>query len=818
METTETACFHCGEPIPEGTSLYVRRDGQEKPVCCVGCQAVAELIFNSGLGRYYQFRQDLGRKAEENLKQELQAWQGCDDRESLWGADIGEGRRDLLLQTEGIRCAACAWLIRSHLENTPGIHSVQVDTATGYTRIIWSPEKSRLSRLAASLMELGYKPHLPLASAEEQGRQEERRNSMKRLGVAGLGMMQVMMYAVGLYAGDAFGIAVAERSFLEWVSLLVTLPVLLYSGRVFFEGAWRSIQAGRPGMDVPVALAISLAFIASCYNFFTGRGEVWFDSVVMFIFFLSLGRHIEMMLRHRNLQAGTALARLLPEWAERITPTGQETIPAGDLKNGERALVRVGESFPADGVITTGATDVDEALLTGESRAVHRLAGESVIAGTINLSQPVEMQVTASGNETTVSALGRLLMLAQAKRPSSSGVPAWLVPVFIIAVLFIAGATWVGWQQVDPARAFPAMLSVLVASCPCALSLALPVVYAAASHRLLDDGILLTRGESLDALTRIDSVVFDKTGTLTRGVPEIASVIINPERKEFTPEQVTQIAASLESASAHPIARAFQAAAGAGNPVQAKQVRVQPARGLEGIVNDARWHIGKAEFVLDERLADRADESIWMADGESWVARFDLADALRQGACSSIEQLRGEHLTISILSGDSTEAVKKIASRLGIDDWHARQSPAMKVDKLGTMRAAGHCVLMVGDGVNDAPVLASADVSMTVKGGAELANSAADMILTGDSLGLVNRAIETARRTRKLIRQNMTWAIAYNASVMPLAVSGMLKPWMAALGMSLSSLLVVANASRLVRKRESGTDARQQQSLETESL
>ncbi len=233
METTENTCFHCGEPIPDGSSLYVLRDGEQKPVCCSGCQAVAELIFASGLGRYYQFRQDLGRKAEEDLQNDIAAWRGCDDRESLWGAELAEGRRDLLLQTEGIRCAACAWLIRSHMENKPGVQSVQVDTATGYTRIVWNPSKNRLSSLAAALMELGYKPHLPLASAEEQGRQEERRDSMKRLGVAGLGMMQVMMYAVGLYAGAAYGMEVAQRSFLEWISLMVTLPVLLYSGRIF---------------------------------------------------------------------------------------------------------------------------------------------------------------------------------------------------------------------------------------------------------------------------------------------------------------------------------------------------------------------------------------------------------------------------------------------------------------------------------------------------------------------------------------------------------------------------------------------------------
>jgi Cu2+-exporting ATPase len=800
MEITENVCFHCGEPIPEGTSLYVQRDGQKRPVCCSGCQAVAELIFSSGLGRYYQFRQDLGRKAGENFREELEAWKGCDGRESLWGAELAEGRRDLLLQTEGIRCAACAWLIRSHMENTPGVHSVQVDTATGYTRIIWSPSANRLSQLAASLMELGYKPHLPLASAEEQGRQEERRNSMKRLGVAGLGMMQVMMYAVGLYAGDAYGIEVAQRSFLEWVSLMVTLPVLLYSGRIFFEGAWRSIRAGRPGMDVPVALAITLAFIASCHNFFVSSGEVWFDSVVMFIFFLSLGRHIEMMLRHRNLQAGTALARLLPEWAERITATGRETVPSSDLVDGDRVLVRVGESFPADGRLVDGATDVDEALLTGESRAIVRRPDDPVIAGTINLSQPVEIEVTASGDETTISALGRLLLLAQSRRPASQVIPAWLVPMFIIAVLLIAGLTWMGWQWVDPERAFSAMLSVLVASCPCALSLALPVVYAAASHRLLDDGVLLTRGEALEVLTRIDSVVFDKTGTLTRGTPEITSVVLNPERARFDEHTVIRIAAALESSSAHPIARAFKYAAAATTteaPMRVAKVEVHPARGLEGRIDGVMWKIGKAEFALANGLADR-DDSIWLADETGWVARFDLRDSLRQDVEQTLEGLRRDHLELSMLSGDSSEAVGHIAARLGIDDWHARQSPAMKLEMIDSMRAAGKCVLMIGDGVNDAPVLAAADVSMTVKGGAELANSAADMILTSDSLGLVNKAIDTARRTRQLVRQNLTWAVLYNASVMPLAVSGMLKPWMAALGMSLSSLLVVANAARLV--------------------
>jgi len=801
MESTEIGCFHCGEPIPADVDLFVLRDGQNKPVCCSGCQAVAELIFATGLGRYYQFRQELGRKAEEDARKLIEAWRGCDEREALWGAELNDGMRELLLQTEGIRCAACAWLIRSHLENMSGVNAVQVDTASGYTRIIWNPVKIRLSKLAGSLLELGYKPHLPVAGAGEQGRQEERRASMKRLGVAGLGMMQVMMYAVGLYAGDAFGMNLAERSFLEWVSLLVTLPVVLYSGRIFFEGAWRSLQARRPGMDVPVALAIGLAFIASCVNFFRGEGQVWFDSVVMFIFFLTLGRHVELSLRHRNLQAGAALARMLPEWAACLRDGSLATIPAMDLQAGDRVQVSSGEAFPADGVICSGATEVDEALLSGESRPLPRGVGDSVIAGAINLTQPVEVEVTAGGAATTVSAMGRMLMRAQTQRESVHGLPEWLVPAFILAVLAIALLTWTAWFLLDSPVAFPAMLAVLVASCPCALSLALPAVYAAASQRLLNEGILLTRGDALKVLTRVDHVVFDKTGTLTRGYPQVSAVELNPQRQEFTKEQVLDIAAGIESASAHPLARAFPPSGTV--PVRAK-VRVIAGKGLEAEINGQRWQIGQADFAassLASHPESAGETDIWLSDDKTWVARFELSDSLREGAAQAVRELAEEGLAVTILSGDSAPAVERIAELTGIDAWEARQSPGDKLEAIENMKDRGSTVLMIGDGVNDAPVLAAAAVSMTVKGGSELANSAADVILTGESLGLIIRTREIAARAQSLIRQNLTWALVYNVSVLPLAISGVLQPWMAALGMSLSSLLVVANATRLVKDK-----------------
>lgn len=801
MESTESACFHCGETIPADVHLFVLRDGRNRPVCCSGCQAVAELIFAAGLGRYYQFRQELGRKAAEDVMELLAAWKACDTRKSLWGAELNGGFRELLLQTEGIRCAACAWLIRSHMEILDGVKSVQVDTASGYTRIVWNPLKTQLSRLAGALLELGYKPHLPLAGAEEQGRQEERRASMKRLGVAGLGMMQVMMYAVGLYAGDAFGMNLAERSFLEWVSLLVTLPVVLYSGSIFFEGAWRSLQARRPGMDVPVALAIGLAFAASCVNFFRGDGQVWFDSVVMFIFFLTLGRHVELSLRHRNLQAGAALARLLPEWAVRLRGDRLETIPAMDLQSGDRVRVAAGEAFPADGLIRHGETEVDEALLSGESRPLLRKVGEPVIAGAINLAQPVQLDVTAGGTETTVSALGRMLLRAQAQRESVHGLPDWLVPVFIFSILAIAAGTWVGWSLQDSALAFPAMLSVLVASCPCALSLALPAVYAAASQRLLNEGVLLTRGDALKTLSAVSHVVLDKTGTLTRGCPAVRGVELNSDRNDYTREQVMEIAGCLEAASSHPLARAFPAPA----QMQA-EVRVIPGRGLEAEIGEKCWRLGQAEFAAPDRTPNPeavSEMEIWLSDDSCWLARIELSDSLRSGAVRAVREMEAAGMNLSILSGDSAPAVERIAEKTGIETWAARQTPADKLRMIRNMKEQGNTVLMIGDGVNDAPVLAAADVSMTVKGGSELANSAADIILTGDSLMLAIRARNIALRSQSLIRQNLAWALLYNASVLPLAISGILQPWMAALGMSLSSLLVVANATRLVKQGKS---------------
>jgi Cu2+-exporting ATPase len=620
---------------------------------------------------------------------------------------------------------------------------------------------------------------------------------MLRLGVAGLGMMQVMMYAVGLYAGEAMGISAGAERFLEWTSLLVTIPVVLYAGRPFFEGAVAGLRMGRMGMDVPVALAIGVAFVASCVNFLRGAGEVYFDSVVMFVFFLSAARYVQLVQRHRNLQSGAALARLLPEWAQRIVDGQLETVLLGDLAPGDRVRVRPGEPFPADGIIETGLTQVDESLLTGESRWLHRGPGEPVVGGSVNQTQAVDVRVTATGQGSTVSALGRLLLQARGSSGRAATLAERTAGWFVGAVLVIAAVTGVVWAYQDASRVLPTVLAVLVVSCPCALSLAFPAALAAAGRNLLQQGTLLTRSDALESLIKADIAVFDKTGTLTEGRPQLAGVVINadhPRADGQSETSVLAIAAALESHSAHPLASAFRSVA---SGLTAENVADHRHLGLEGHVEGHAWRIGSAVHAGFEAGSSVDDGSVWLADEDGWLARFAVQDRIREGGSQLVEELASRGVEVCIASGDAAPAVARVARKLGVEDFRAGLSPEEKMDLVQSLQRSGRTVLMVGDGVNDGPVLASADVSMTVKGATELANSAADLILTEPSLAGVWNAIDLAGEARRTVRQNMAWAIGYNTLALPLAVAGLLQPWMAALGMSASSLLVVANSARL---------------------
>ncbi|MBT8062654.1 MAG: heavy metal translocating P-type ATPase, partial [Gammaproteobacteria bacterium] len=670
-------CFHCGEPVPPGSHFPVELNGQPQATCCAGCQAVALLILDHGLDRYYRYRQSLSRRAGDDRDRLQAAWQSVDDDPRLYGPQVGPGLHELILQTEGIVCAACAWLIRTHLSRQSAVRECHVDASGGLVRILWQPEKGALSEMALALLELGYKPHLPLPEAEARARREERAASLKRVGVAGLGMMQVMMYAVALYAGEAQGISLAAQRFLEWVSLLVTTPVLLYSGKVFFENAWRSLRQRKVSMDVPVALALGGAYSVSIVHFFRGSGPVWFDSVVMFIFFLGVARHVEMSLRHRNQASGAMLARLLPEWADRVTAEGVETVAVSELRSGDHVRVRSGESFPADGMLLSDAAEINEALLTGESRPVARHAGEPVIGGSINLGQAVEVQLEAVGPDSVVSGLARLIMKARSGRSSASISADRYAGWFVVAVLVLALMTGLAWAWLDPSRAFGVTLSVLVVSCPCAFSLASPSVVSAASRALLRHGIILCRSAALEALATVRLALFDKTGTLTTGSPRLGAVTSNPARADADPDHLLRVAASLEQFSNHPVAAAF---AGIETLPTITRATVHAGQGISATDGTTRYHIGSKSFVglkkntRDTNGSSRLQGEVWLADEQSWLLRMELDDEVRQGAPALLAYLQDQGIHSAVVSGDQEQPVALLAQSLGIGEHHHSHS------------------------------------------------------------------------------------------------------------------------------------------------
>ncbi len=788
------ACYHCGEPVPSRAAYSVTVGGRSRSVCCPGCQAVAALIADAGLVDFYRYRDGPAPRPDPDDADEWRVF----DRESIrqrFVRCLGGDRREIILGIEGLYCAACAWLIEHLVEREPGVVDIQVNPATGRALLAWDASRTSLSTLMRRIARAGYRPH-PLDNAEAVPAQtRERRAALKRLAVAGLGMMQVMMYAVGLYAGAIHaGMDPQIAAFLRLVSLLVATPVVLYAGAPFFHGAWRDIRVGRPGMDVPVALAVGGAFAASVWNTLVAGGEVYFDSVTMFVFFLSVARFLEMGARHRAVRSTAMLAASLPGTALRLEGGQSTRVALAELEVGDTVRVRGGDPVPADGRIVLGEGHLDESLLTGEFLPAARGVGESVVGGSVNQGQAFDMVVERTGDQTLVSHVVRLLERAQSGRPRLAKAADRVARWFVAGVLVIAAATAVIWWHIDPAEAFGITLAVLVVTCPCALSLATPTALVSATARLSRTGVLVARTRALETLARADRVVFDKTGTLTRGR---LSIRRTETAGNIDSVEARALAAALEAHSEHPIARAFAPFA---DGREAVDVRVHRGLGIEGVLDGRRLRLGRADWAAGAHAAGSAPATeVVLGEGGTLVAHFQLADATRPEAREAVNALRRAGLEVEIASGDSEGAVRALAAELGIAAWRARQGPDDKLNRLRELQDQGHRVVMVGDGINDAPVLAGADVSVAMGGGAALAHQSADMLLTRENLTDLADAVATAGRTLGVVYQNLAWAAAYNICALPLAMAGLVAPWMAALGMSASSLVVVANAMRLGR-------------------
>jgi Cu2+-exporting ATPase len=813
------ACFHCGLPIPEGLTLSAVIDGQARAMCCPGCVAVAELIASSGLTDYYRFREEPGANPEiaaEHTRDLLRY-----DHEALQKSFVraAEGSaRSCTLSIDGMRCAACVWLLESRLGAHAGVTGFSVNLGAARAELTWNDKETRLSAVLAEIARLGYvaRPYRP--DWHEAARRDEHRSALRRLVVAGLGAMQVMMYSVGLYAGALEGMEEQYRTLLRVVSGVVATPILAYSAWPFFASASRDLRNRRLGMDVPVALALAIAYGASVYATATRSGEVYFDSVAMFVFFLSIGRFVEMRARQRAAEAVESALRRPPETATRLVDGGQsEVVPVHELAPGDRVLVRPGETFPVDGVVRRGRGWVNESMLTGEHWPRDRREGDEVAAGTQNGESPLVVAALRTGSDTAWSAVVRLVDRASLGKPAIARLADRVAHVFVPAVLVASIGTFAAWWLVDPSRAFWVALSVLVITCPCALSLATPAALTAASGGALRRGLLLRTGGALETLQRVTHVVFDKTGTLTLGRFRLRSTHL---LGRASVAECLASATALERYSEHPVARAFDDPGA--EPVEVKNVSARVGAGVEGTIGGRLLRIGTRRFAeelsrgLETHPLDRREvrhsfaarrlvapevhdelPGVWLGDERGLLCRFELEDEMRPLALETISRLRRLGLRVSVVSGDGAASVRALAGKLGIDDARASCTPEDKLAHVHGLQEAGHVVLMVGDGVNDAPVLGAAQVSIAMGGGTDLARSRADAVLLREDLGPVADAVEVARAARRVMRQNLGWSLTYNVVALPLACAGLVTPWWAAIGMSLSSLVVVLNAVRL---------------------
>ncbi len=783
-------CFHCGEALPITPARLVL-DGELRAFCCDGCAGAAQWIRDARLGDYYRLRSETaGRVDIDGI--DFSLW----DRDDLMRDHVRdiEGNCEITVLSEGMRCAACAWLIDRALCREAGVIDAGANAVTGRIRIRWNPASTQLSALLRRVAALGYRPFLSGGEAREEARRAERNRWLIRLGVAGLGAMQAMMFAEALYLDTRGEMSLATRDFFRWVTVLVSSPVVFYSGWPFISGMLRELRGRHLGMDTLIASATLLAYGASIVETIRGGPHVWFDAAVMFVFLLLAARMLEQRARNIASAQVDALARARPALATRELADGsREAVPLAALDVGDVACLAAGDAVPADGVLLHTEASFEEALLTGESRPVRKQAGDDVFAGTICRERPARIKLRAVGANTRLSQLARLVEQAQAHRPPLARLADRIASHFVAVLALIAVVVYVAWRVIDPSRAFEVTLALLVVSCPCALSLAIPAALAAAHGALAKLGVLALRPDALETLAAVTDVVFDKTGTLSDGRPALADV---ETFDGFDRTHALRIAAALERDSGHPLARAFEGIEAAPN---ATDVRSVAGFGIEGVVDGDRWRLGRAAFVGADGRDDQSE--LWLGDGTRTIARLGIRESARGNAHDAVAALHGLGLRLHLSSGDAADAVARIASELGIDDMHSRQTPEQKLAFVRNLQNDGRRVAMVGDGLNDAPVLAGADVSFALADGAALAQRAADLVITHPSLQRIPEAIVLARRTRRVIRQNLGWALGYNLLALPLAAAGLVTPWMAALGMAASSLTVTLNALRLTRQQ-----------------
>ena len=799
-------CYHCSSQILPGDLIEAELAGQTRVFCCPGCMAIAQTIHGEGLEVFYARRSQSGEKpaaylASNEIPEKLKPY----DDPSLLGrfarSEGDDGDLVSTLRLEKIRCAACVWLCEQHLRRIAGVKDVQINYVTQKVIVHFLPEKTSLARLLFEVERIGYEawpfePSLFLDRAKM-----ERRKLLMRLGVAMLGMMQVMMYAWPTYTGA--DITPEFDLLMSWSSWALTVPVMVYSAGPIFQAAGRSVrsfgQTHMLGMDVPIALALALAFIAGTINLVTGSGKSYFDSITMFVAFILAARYVELLARQDAQGGAEALAKQLPATCERAVnyPESQEVevVPVVNCNHGEVLRVSPGEVVPADGILIDNASALDESLLTGESKPVEKKIGDRVYAGTHNILNPLFMRIEAVGQSTRIAGIASLLDQALLAKPVMVSLAEKWTAYFVAFLLLSAFASSAIWFYFDPSRAWTVLVSVLVASCPCALSLAVPTAMAAAQGAVTKLGLLIVRGHVIEGLVKATDLVMDKTGTLTMGQPELQEII--DLRSDYRREDALALAAAIETGQRHPLALSLLRAAEAEHlllPALSNPVINQLGRGLSA----GRYRLGSAKWLGIEqgtRLVQYGQ--VHLADDRGLIASFVFLDTPRVGLEHFLKVVKSRNIAVHLVSGDDRETVAWWSQHAGIERYQGGCSPEDKYDYIERLQKEGRFVWAIGDGVNDAPLLARADVSIAVGAGAPLAAAGADAILTAVSLEPLAKTLLLADKTQSIIKENLLWALIYNVLAIPAAMMGWVNPWVAGIGMSLSSLAVTLNAWRL---------------------
>ena len=805
------ACYHCGLPVTNGNRVKTKIKDIQQDFCCTGCASVCQTIHDSGLGAFYD-QQTTSLLPAVDLEYPLEYYDAAVFQQPFLEIS-DEHTKTITLISDTIHCAACVWLIERAINTLDGIVWVRVNLTDKRIRVRWMENEINLSVIMQKLADLGYAAMPYEQNIAEIEQQRKNKAMLYRIGFAGFTMMNLLWISVAMYTGASGG---KYDQFFQWLGFALATPTLFYAGYPFLKSAYLGIKNRFMNMDVPISIGALVTYFYSVYVLlgFSTKGEVYFDTVVNFIFVILIGRYLEASSKKSALSASTSLQQLQPKIALVKSGSAQVIKPIGVIAIGDIVLVKPGERIAIDGIVRSGNTQVDESLLSGESLPIDKSVGDSVFAGTINVTGSLEVEVTQLSKR---SALSQIVDLVENTRASKSRIVCTIdkiIPYFVWTTLLLASITFIYWYQQDFDLALLSATSVLIITCPCAFGLATPMSIAVASGAAAKRNILIKNGDALEVLSKVKHVVFDKTGTLTLGMPRVDGVVSNIDK-----HAMISIMSAIEKHSEHPLAKAIidytsqsdaKKIAGEANLV-ASEFEMSPGLGVSAIVGNKRYWVGSLSYLKIHKHAEFTEQAsvlehqghtcIWCADEQGILGFVSLSDRIKEDAQSIVEQLKQMGKTITMLSGDSMQVAQSVANQIGIDQVIAQVLPGDKAQHVKNLQQEG-LVLMVGDGINDAPALTQADVSIAIGSGADVSVASADVVILKKLLTPIVEAIELSKRTQATIKQNIVFALFYNALMVPLAMMAKVTPLFAAIVMPISSIIVIANAARLRKNQE----------------